>query len=105
MYSSTELQIRIEIVDKLFNNGFCKKKNIFQQPLFKQICNTLNEYGYDVYDISKNDFYPLTARDIRIYHTLPDSLSLNSVAINGIIFLKCKNVNIRKGARNDDSCS
>lgn len=71
-------------------------KNIFQQSLFNQIRNTLNEYGYDVYDISKNDFYPLTARDIRSYHTIPDSCSLNSIAINGIIDLRCKNVNIEE---------
>lgn len=68
------------------------KEKFFQQPLFYQICTILKRYGYEVYDVSKSDFYPLTAREIGKYHILPDTCSLNSTAIDGIIILKCKKV-------------
>ena len=64
-----------------------------QQPLFKRFHEILRRYGYDIYDITHNDFYPVTASMIRNYHILPDSCSLNSLAIDGIVILKCKKVN------------
>ena len=69
-------------------------KESFDQPLFNQFNDILKKYGYDVYDISNDDFYPLTAREVRIYHILPDSCSLNSIAINGTIYIECKNLKI-----------
>lgn len=62
----------------------------FQQPLFHQIRETLRNYGYDIYNVSNDDFYPIAARDLRYYHTLPESCSLDASGIDGYVILKCK---------------
>lgn len=62
----------------------------FQQPLFNQICDVLKKYGYEVCEVSTDDFYPLTAREISVYHTLPPTCSQNALAIDGTLFLKYK---------------
>lgn len=67
-------------------------KSLFQQPLFQQIHDVLGKYGYAVYGVSKNDFYPIDAHKIGGYQMLPDTCSQNSVGIDGVIILKCKKV-------------
>ena len=62
----------------------------FQQPLFCKIRDAMAENGYYVYEISKNDFYPIGARDLACYHILPDSCDLDDIGIDGIVVLKCK---------------
>lgn len=63
---------------------------LFQQPLFCKIRDVLKENGYEIYDVSKNDFYPIAASEIRSFHILPDTCSQNSMGIDGMVVLKCK---------------
>ena len=74
-------------------------KKSFQQPLFNQIRDILRKFDYDVYDISHDDFYPITAREIGNYHMLSDTCSLNSMGIDAIIVLACKKVKFNKSIR------
>lgn len=67
-------------------------KKFLQQPLFKQMCDVLRKYGYEVCSFSNNDFYPITVRDMGKFHILPDSCSLNSIGINGIVTIKCRSI-------------
>ena len=67
-------------------------KKFLQQPLFKQMCDVLRKYGYEVCSFNNNDFYPITVRDMGKFHILPDSCSLNSIGINGIVTIKCRSI-------------
>lgn len=68
-------------------------KKDFHQPAFTKMYKVLERYGYNIYDITIDDFYPLTANELRKYHIIPDTFSQNCVAIDGIITLKCKGRN------------
>lgn len=66
--------------------------DIMDQPLFTDIRKKLLKYHYKIWSIDQNDFYPIIIRDMKRYCVLPDTCSLNNIAIDGILTLRCKRI-------------
>ena len=79
----------LNISENYWKTKRLNRKNL-QQPLFSKFCDILKNRGYEVYDFSYNDFYPITTREVGYYHILPNSSSLDTVAIDGIVTLECR---------------
>lgn len=79
----------LNISENYWKTKRLNRKNL-QQPLFSKFCDILKKCGYEVYGFSYNDLYPITTREVGYYHILPDSSSLDTVAIDGIVTLECR---------------